>query len=257
MTVSEVDARHDTVTAVISVMREHLTSPLSLGDLADAVGYSPFHLARLFRTTVGIPPGEFRAALRFHHAKRLLVGDGLSVTDTCFAVGFDSLGSFSSRFTALVGVTPATFKRLPDLVEGSTPLQPFIGGSARAGGAVVRGTIRTTQCSAIYVGLFPRAIAKSRPVAGAFLTTPGPFELPGVPLGTYRLLAAGQPPGADVIERLAPDAATLVGAVPAPVVIRTGTEVVHHDVWLRPRLATEPPVLVALAALTMPHSPVA
>lgn len=253
MTVSEVDARHDTVTAVISVMREHLTSPLSLGDLADAAGYSPFHLARLFRTTVGIPPGEFRAALRFHHAKRLLVGEGLSVTDACFAVGFDSLGTFSSRFTRLVGVTPATFKRLPELVEGAAPLRPYVRRADRSFGGVVRGTIRTTRCSTIYVGLFPQAIAKSMPVAGAFLTTPGPFEVPGVPPGTYRLLAAGQPPGADVIERLAPDAGTLVGAVPEPVVIRTGTEVVHHEVWLRPRHVTEPPVLVALAALTMPQ----
>ncbi|MQA82941.1 MAG: helix-turn-helix domain-containing protein [Streptosporangiales bacterium] len=234
-------------------MREHLTSPLTLGDLADAVGYSPFHLARLFRTTVGIPPGEFRTALRFHHAKRLLIGEGLSVTDTCFAVGFDSLGSFSSRFTSLVGVTPATFKRLPELVEGSTPTRPYVRGADRAFDGVVRGTVRTTRCSAIYVGLFPQAIAKSRPVAGAFLTTPGPFELLGVPPGTYRLLAAGQPPGADMIERLAPDAGTLVGAAPAPVVVRAGAEVVHQDVWLRPRYATEPPVLVALAALSMPQ----
>lgn len=248
MTELMVDTRLDTVRGVVDLMRADLGARLTLGDLADASGYSPFHLARVFRSVTGIPPGEFRTALRFDEAKRLMITEGAGVTDACFAVGFDSLGTFSARFKRLVGVGPQEFVRLPDVLD-----RPASSAIARRpespSRAVVHGRVHAAAGTACYVGLFPHAVAQSRPVTGQYLPRPGAFELAGVPPGRYRLLAAGIGPDTDPLARLVPDDAMTVGAAPEPVVVRTGTELVHRDVLMRPRYAHEPPVVIALAVL--------
>lgn len=175
----------------------------------------------------------------------------LSVTDVCFEVGFDSLGTFSSRFRKLVGVSPLDFQRLPH-TAGDTPLHRVVV-PGPVPGAVVRGRVEAAGCDAVYVGLFPQAIAQARPVAGAYLPEPGPFEITDVPAGSYRLLAAGFPTGTDMLGRLLPDARTLVGAALEPCHVRTGGESLYRDIRLRAHGPTEPPVLVALAALSMPN----
>lgn len=244
-------ARAETVSTAVGLLRADLGTTLRLNELADALGYSPYHLTRVFRTVVGIPPGEYRTALRFDLAKRLLLLEELSVTETCYAVGFDSLGTFSSRFSRLVGVSPAEFQRLPELVHESTPDHVIVR-SAGDTGALVRGTVHADCDGPVYVGLFPTSIAHSRPVVGAYLPHPGEFELPAVPLGSYRLLAAGYPAAADAIARLLPDQRTRVGGARQAVRVVTGTEHIRADVRLRPLDPDEPPVLVATPALSLP-----
>lgn len=250
--VEVMDARAETVSTAVGMLRADLGATLRLNELADALGYSPYHLTRVFRTVVGVPPGEYRTALRFDLAKRLLLREELSVTETCFEVGFDSLGTFSSRFSKLVGVSPAEFQRLPELVDQSTPDHVIVR-SAGDTRALVRGTVHASDCDGpVYVGLFPTAIAHSRPVVGAYLPRPGEFELHAVPIGSYRLLAAGFPTTADAIARLLPDRSTRVGSARQWMRIVTGTERIRADVQLRPLDPEEPPVLVATPALSLP-----
>src|SRR5262249_28546352 len=94
------------VERVIKVMREHLAEPLSLGDMADEACLSPYYFNRVFHRSIGLPPCEFLAALRLDAAKKLLLTTDLSVTDVCFTVGYNALGSFTSRFTQQVGLSP-------------------------------------------------------------------------------------------------------------------------------------------------------
>lgn len=251
MTATLADEQPDAIDRAVEVLRGSLDSRLTLADLADAVGYSPFHLARLFRSVVGVPPGEFRRALRFEWAKQLLLRTDLSVTDICFEVGFDSLGTFSSRFSKLVGVSPLGFQRLPYTVGASPGRAVMVPGPAP--GAIVHGRVVAPGCDAVYVGLFPQAIAQARPVAGTYLPEPGPFQITAVPVGTYRLLAAGFPTGTDTLTQLLPDARTLVGAALEPCRVRTGAESLRRDLSLRAHRRTEPPVLVALTALSTPQ----
>jgi transcriptional regulator GlxA family with amidase domain len=85
--------------------------PLDVEALARGVNMSAGHLSRQFKLAYGESPYSYLMTRRIERAMALLrVGD-LSVTDVCFAVGCSSLGTFSTRFTELVGVPPSTYRR--------------------------------------------------------------------------------------------------------------------------------------------------
>ena len=69
------------------------------------------HLSREFRLAYGEPPYGYLMTRRIERAMALLRRGDLSVTEVCFAVGCSSLGTFSTRFTELVGVPPSTYRR--------------------------------------------------------------------------------------------------------------------------------------------------
>ena len=81
--------------------------PLDLDDLAAVAGVSKYHFARSFAATYGETPIRYLTRRRIERAQDLLRSANLTVTEICMAVGFSSLGSFSARFTALVGEIPA------------------------------------------------------------------------------------------------------------------------------------------------------
>ena len=85
--------------------------PLDVQALARGAYMSAGHLSRQFRLAYGESPYGYLMTRRIERAMALLRGGDLSVTEVCFAVGCSSLGSFSSRFTELVGVPPSTYRR--------------------------------------------------------------------------------------------------------------------------------------------------
>ncbi len=92
-------------------LAEGLDQPLRLADAAREAYLSPYHYHRLFARAFGETPHEFVTRLRIERAKRLLARERMPVTDVCFAVGYESLGSFSSRFRQLVGSSPSEYQR--------------------------------------------------------------------------------------------------------------------------------------------------
>ncbi|MGI9049733.1 MAG: helix-turn-helix transcriptional regulator [Rubrobacteraceae bacterium] len=242
------------VEQVIAEMRKGVGGPLSLGDMADIAHLSPYHFARTFRRVTGVPPGEFLSALRLEEAKRLLLTTDLSVSEICFETGYSSLGTFTTRFKRLVGMSPGRLRRLPEeaapVLDLLTAADPFPSPSYVAG---MHGQITApdTDEALIFVGLFPGAIPQRRPVAGTILTSPGAYMLPPVPDGCYQLMAAALPRCVDPLAYLLPDNALRVGRSPSPVLVRTGTTSGPTDVTLRPPRNTDPPVLVALLVLLL------
>jgi AraC-like DNA-binding protein len=83
--------------------------PLDVPAMARAALMSPAHFSRKFRAAFGETPYAYLMTRRIERAKALL-RQGMSVTDTCIAVGCTSLGSFSSRFTEIVGETPSQYR---------------------------------------------------------------------------------------------------------------------------------------------------
>jgi AraC-like DNA-binding protein len=83
--------------------------PLDVPAMARTALMSPAHFSRKFRAAYGETPYTYLMTRRIERAKALL-RQGMSVTDTCVAVGCASLGSFSSRFTEVVGTTPSQYR---------------------------------------------------------------------------------------------------------------------------------------------------
>ena len=89
----------------------HFAEPLDLDALAAVSGLSKFHFLRLFASTYGATPAAYLSERRIERAQDLLRATTLSVTEVCHAVGFSSLGSFSSRFAQVTGEPPSAFQR--------------------------------------------------------------------------------------------------------------------------------------------------
>jgi AraC-like DNA-binding protein len=84
--------------------------PLDVPALARAASMSPSHFSRRFRATYGETPYGYLMTRRIERAKALLRRADMSVTEVCMAVGCTSLGSFSARFTELVGGSPSAYR---------------------------------------------------------------------------------------------------------------------------------------------------
>ena len=91
---------------------------VTLENAARKACLSPFHFNRLFARAFGETPHEFVTRRRIEEAKKLLLRDTESVTGICFAVGYESLGSFSTRFRSLTGLSPTSFRREARLAFG-------------------------------------------------------------------------------------------------------------------------------------------
>lgn len=115
--------------AAITVMRRvrdridrEFARPLNVEDLARGAHMSAGHLSREFRRVYGEPPYSYLMTRRIERAMTLLRRGDLSITEICFAVGFSSLGTFSSRFSELVGVSPSIYREDPSRsVDGIPP----------------------------------------------------------------------------------------------------------------------------------------
>lgn len=240
------------VERVIGAMRQE-TEPLQLEDYAEIGGLSPYYFNRIFKQIIGIPPGEFATSLRFERAKEMLLTTPASVTEICMEVGYGSLGTFSSRFKHLVGVTPAAFRNLPDIVadldfaHDHFKVSPHI----RHIQGKIHGSVRMPddRKASMFVGVFPAVIAVSRPVVGRMMIEPGPFEIPHVPYGQWVLLAAALPQIGNPLEHLLPKGDQLLVASSEPFNLYPETQDIEVHLEFRKPHPMEPPVVTALPAL--------
>jgi len=99
-------------------MDREFAAPLDVENLARGVHLSAGHLSREFKRAYGESPYQYLMTRRIERAMTLLRRAELSVTEVCFAVGFSSLGTFSSRFTELVGTPPSVYRRSPNAPVG-------------------------------------------------------------------------------------------------------------------------------------------
>ncbi|HKJ57472.1 MAG TPA: helix-turn-helix transcriptional regulator [Nitriliruptoraceae bacterium] len=91
-------------------MDREYARPLDVAALARTALMSTGHFSRQFRRAYGETPYAYLMTRRIERAKALLRWSDTSVTDACFAVGYTSLGSFSARFTELVGESPSAYR---------------------------------------------------------------------------------------------------------------------------------------------------
>jgi transcriptional regulator GlxA family with amidase domain len=119
------EAQHLRDLALLRRVRDRMdreyAQPLDVEALARAVNMSAGHLSRQFRLAYGESPYSYLMTRRIERAMALLRQGDLSVTEVCFAVGCSSLGTFSTRFTELVGMPPSTYRRDAAGATGGLP----------------------------------------------------------------------------------------------------------------------------------------
>jgi len=241
----EVTAR--TVERVIESMRASLGDPLNVDDMARTAMFSKFHFSRLFQRVTGLPPGRFLSALRLQYAKQLLVTTSLNVGDISHTVGYNSIGTFSSRFSGSVGLSPSQYRRN----GGYAPLVALAPHRYPAlSGACVQGEIwppYAERVGTVFVGLFRERIPQGRPVRCQVLAEPGPYCLSHVPEGTWHLMTYSTPPDCDMRARqFGPGGQPLYVAGHYDIRITRHSTVEWADLRLKPMRIVDPPVLMAL-----------
>jgi|GEM_PF-513812 len=104
------EAQIRSVIAIKSYIDNHLHEPLDLNTLSRKRHTSKFHMLRLFKRYYGTTPRQYMIDRRISRSKEHLI-NGMTVTETCFAVGFSSPGSFSTLFREKTGCSPLSFKK--------------------------------------------------------------------------------------------------------------------------------------------------
>ena len=257
MTQQTVDDRRAAVNRAVRSIRADIGAEHSLGDLARSALLSPFHFHRIFRQLTDCTPGRFLAAVRMAEAKRRLVFSSASVTDICMDVGYSSLGTFTSQFTRLVGVSPRRFRQIAQGFADRSfnnvlaQLQPDLPRPSRVQFVVSLGAGPGPGSVAV-VGLFPSGIPQGFPRACAIGETPGVVEFGDLPDGEYHPLAMSFPPSVTVADAMADEpGGCFVGSCGLPINLVDGrcspTSRVHIE--LRPHSDSDPPLLLAVPLL--------
>lgn len=232
------------VERVVSTAQQRLNEPLTLDDLAKMAMFSKFHFARMFRRVTGLPPRRFLYALRLQEAKRLLVTTRLGVAAISLQVGYQSVGTFTSRFTASVGVPPTVYRRLRGDVASELQDEP----PDPTASGVISGRVeppdRGRFGGATLVGLFRSSVPEGRPVRCDVVDWPGEWSFHHVPSGQWYVLAVSPTPGVDGSGPVEPRRTMM--SLSGPVKVGSDTPAAHVTVQLRPMRPIDPPILAGL-----------
>jgi AraC-like DNA-binding protein len=236
----------EVVEHVIHKMRQNLGEQLTVDDMARTAMFSKFHFSRVFHRVTGVSPGRFLSAMRLNEAKRLLMETPLTVATISHRVGYTSVGTFTSRFTSSVGMSPTTFRRLRGLSSLTKVDNEWLPGTCTAS---IRCDIRAPgreDLGPVFVGVFPDRIPEGRPISCNILDRAGPCELENVPNGIWYVLtvAAARSEALSCWPAMGSDP-PLVG-LGGPVSIDPINTITHVDITLEPMQTIDPPILLAL-----------
>jgi AraC family transcriptional regulator len=250
-----VTVQDSAIDEVIEYIHHHIDEPLPLSQLARHVAYSQYHFTRIFKEGIGLSPLYYVSSLRLQKAKELLLRTNLSVRDIALEIGQQSLGTFTTRFTERIGVTPSDFRNSMLQADNHLrSLQKFnqwpVSILTTDQNASVQGTVQSAIPfeGVILVGLFPKPIPEGLPLYGTILSSPGDFCMTDVKPGTYYLMATSVPWGMQAMDFLLPHT-TLRNRSKEPIIVDPYSSVPHQQVSLHPPRPDDPPILISLPLL--------
>ncbi|WP_312893723.1 helix-turn-helix transcriptional regulator [Nocardiopsis metallicus] len=200
------------VRQAINTMHKRYTEALTLNQIAAEVFVSPYHFSRVFARATGVPPGRYLTSVRLFAAKRLLLTTDLTVSDIVCGVGYNSVGTFTSRFTRAVGMSPTQYRdpRVAELLvvvsheysclPGTDEMRRARFLKPRAPGPchTISGTLDLPEeagASDVLVAVFPEAVPQGSPVAYEVFSATGraEFSIADVPTGPHVVIAVAVP----------------------------------------------------------------
>jgi AraC-like DNA-binding protein len=101
---------HESVRLARRLLDRYYDKPITIEELSREAAFSPYHFIRLFRRIYKQTPHQYLVQQRIARAKELLRTTDLPVTEICMTVGFESLGSFSTLFSKVVGLSPSAYR---------------------------------------------------------------------------------------------------------------------------------------------------
>jgi len=247
--------RYPEIDALIDYIQNNIFEPLPLARLASFAGYSQYHFARIFKERIGLSPLYYVSAMRLQKAKDLLLQTNLSIRDIGLEIGQQSLGTFTTRFTERVGVSPAEFRQsaqqadrhlnaLQQLARWQEPQSrsPLC--------AIVSGTLHAAVPfeGVVLVGLFAKPIPEGLPLYGTLVSSLGSFVFTNVQPGVYYLMATSVSWGTKALDVLLPQT-TLRTRSKEPIAVVPGFPVPPLRVELFEPRPDDPPILISLPLL--------
>jgi AraC family transcriptional regulator len=253
-----VEAYRTSIERVIQHMKTHLEEPLNLEELAQIAAISKFHLVRVFDELTGTTPHHFLACLRVQRAKELLLKPDAAITDVCIEVGYTSLGTFSTTFRTLVGISPLKFHSMPKrftVTDFALAVRRFLAARLPVPEPVLTGIVEAPakRHGFIFVGAFNDGVPQGAPFSGTVMLKPGAFRITRPMLSEFHLMAV-----------LIPFTARLnamIASLPVGLVASMRLRDLPPGAPLKPRLqlrplrATDPPILLALPPLLRQNTP--
>jgi AraC-like DNA-binding protein len=110
---------HPQVRLARLLLDRNFDRPMTIDDLSREVALSPYYLIRAFRRVYRQTPHQYLVEQRIARAKELLRNSDLSITEICITVGFESLGSFSTLFRKVTGISPSAYRLSSHLTSNS------------------------------------------------------------------------------------------------------------------------------------------
>ncbi|MEK3822263.1 helix-turn-helix transcriptional regulator [Cytobacillus sp. FSL W8-0315] len=182
----------EAITHSIRNMKENFyDDSLDLTRIAESANLSPWHFNRVFKQMVGIPPKKYLMALRLIESKKLLLESDWTSTDICFEVGYNSLGTFTSKFSKEVAVSPNNFRKKKD--NKSSSFEGISYGEGRYGSVQGQIIVPENFSGTIFLGAFTSALPSGIPSSCCVINTDSntEFLLQDLPIGNYYIFAAG------------------------------------------------------------------
>lgn len=179
-----------------------------------------------------------------------------SVRDIGFAIGQQSLGTFTTRFTERIGTSPASFRHSVRGAEHDIrilkkleqwPSNHLLASNQNAN---ITGTVETTEPfeGFVLIGLFPKPMPEGMPLHGTLIPSGGDFCISGVKPGTYYLMATSVSWEMHAMDFLLPHK-TLRTRFKTPIIVDSHSSIPHQKVTLYPPRLDDPPILISLPFL--------
>lgn len=248
-------SKYPEIEEVITYIHRNIYEPLSLSQLANHVSYSPYHFSRIFKESIGLSPLYYVSSMRLQKAKDLLLNTNLTIRDIGMEIGQQSLGTFTTRFTEKVGMTPAQFRKSNMLVDHQIhSLQKLNNWHENTfhlnENVKIKGTVQTPHHfnGFILIGLFPKPIPEHFPLYGTLLSSLGDFSFMNVKPGIYYLMATSISWEMQSKDILLPRT-TLRTRSKKPIIVKPNSIVPHQQVTLYPPKLGDPPILISLPLL--------